>query len=101
MQIDAVQGTLRVRIGPTFQTLDVELIQSAVGALGPLSRLAIDFADVRECDDSALAHLARMVTPFGSKVTLRGLTIQQSRLLAQLGMDRRRLRSARHVARTA
>jgi anti-anti-sigma regulatory factor len=96
MRIDTVRDTLRVRIGPTFEALDVELIQSSVVALGPLSGLAIDFADVRRCDDAALAHLARVVTSLGDKdVTLRGLTIHQSRLLESLGVDRRQLRSCR------
>ncbi len=93
MQIDAVRNTLRVRVGPTFEALDVEIIQNSVAALGPVSRLAIEFVDVRECDDAALAQLARMVSSLGKrKVTLSGLTMHQSRLLAYLGVDLRQLR---------
>lgn len=95
MQIDTVRDTLRVRVGPKFEALDVEIIQSSVAALGPLSRLAIDFAGVRHCDDAALAQLARMVTSFPKKdVTVRGLTMHQSQLLVCLGLDRHQLRCA-------
>jgi anti-anti-sigma regulatory factor len=95
MQIDTVRDTLRVRVGPKFEAVDVEIIRNSVAALGPLLRLAIDFADVHQCDDAALAQLARMVTSYRKKdVTVRGLTMHQSQLLVCLGVDRHQVRCA-------
>lgn len=87
MQIDAVRDTLSVRVGATFGAPDVARLQEAVEALGPFSRLTIEFAAVRQCDDAALARLAGTLGSFArGEVTLRGLTIRQWRLLTYLGV---------------
>jgi hypothetical protein len=87
MQIDAVRDTLRVRIGATFGAPDVTRLQEVVAALGPFSRLTIDFAAVRQCDDAALARLARALLSFAKgEVRFRGLTLRQWRLLTYLGV---------------
>lgn len=88
MHIDTVRDTMRVRIGATFGAPDVTRVQEAVAALGPFSRLTIDFGAVRQCDDAALARLARALLSYAKgAVTLRGLTLHQWRLLACLGIE--------------
>lgn len=88
MHIETVRDTARVRVGATFGAPDVARVQEAVAALGPFSRLTIDFAAVRQCDDAALARLARALPSISEgEVTLRGLTLRQWRLLARLGID--------------
>lgn len=88
MQIDAVRDALRVRIGPRFDAVEVARLEEAVAALGPFSRLSIDFTAVRQSDDAALARLARSLTSFErGEVALRGLTRHQFRLLTYLGVD--------------
>ncbi len=90
MDIDAVQDTLRVRVGATFGAPDVARVQEAVAAFGPFSSLTIDFAEVRQCDDAALARLARSLASYErGQVRLRGLTSRQLRLLTYLGVDPR------------
>jgi hypothetical protein len=88
MQIDAVRDTMNVRMGATFGAPDVTRLDEAVAALGPFSRLTIDFGGVRQCDDAALARLASALVSFPKvEVTIRGLTTHQSRLLGYLGLD--------------
>jgi len=88
MQIDAVRDTISVRIGATFGAPDVSRLDDAVAALGPFSRLTIDFAAVRQCDDAALARLASaLVSLPKGEVTIRGLTVHQWRLLTYLGIE--------------
>jgi anti-anti-sigma regulatory factor len=86
MQIDTVRDALFVRIGATFAAPDVTRVQEAIAALEP-SRLTIDFAAVRRCDDAALARLGKALMSFArGEVTLRGLTVHQWRLLTYLGV---------------
>lgn len=92
MQIDAIHDTLSVRMGATFGAPDVTRFEEAVSALGPFSRLTIEFAAVRECDDAALARLAGALASLASgEINLRGLTLRQRRLLSYLGLDLDRL----------
>jgi hypothetical protein len=88
MQIDAVGEALDVRVESTFRASDVMLLQNTVAALVPFSRLTIDFSAVRQCDDAALADLARVLVclPKG-EVAIRGLTAHQSRLLTYLKLN--------------
>ncbi len=93
MQIDAVPDRLTVHVGATFRADDVERLREACVAFGPISHLEIDFADVRRCEDSALAHLASALASLEHGVVrLRGLTAHQWRFLtcARLSADRRR-----------
>lgn len=87
MQVDAADDALHVRAGSTFRAPDVVRLQEAVEALGPFSRLTIDFTSVRQCDDSALVRLASVLAciPKG-EVAVRGLTFHQWRLLTYLGV---------------
>ena len=87
MQIDAGREAIDVRIGPRFGEMDVERVQEAVAALGPCSRLTIDFTAVRECDDDALVLLASMLACLShGEVAVRGLSHHQWRLLTYLGL---------------
>ncbi len=91
MQIEAEPDSLNVHLGRTFTSGDVERLWDAFAAFGPFSRLRIDFAGVRQCDDSALARLASALTSFDRGVVrLRGLTAHQWRLLAYVGLDANR-----------
>lgn len=87
MQVDAVRDALTIRVGSTFGAPDVLRLEEAVNALGPFSRLTIDFVGARECDDAALVYLARVLAgiPDG-EVNVRGLTTHQWRLLTYVGI---------------
>jgi anti-anti-sigma regulatory factor len=92
MQIDAVADSVTVHVGETFSAPDAEKLQEAFTALGPFSRLEIDFASVRRCDDAALARLAStLLSAEHGAVRLRGLTPHQWRLLTYMGLEFNRL----------
>lgn len=87
MQIDARRGEIEVRVGATLRDTDVLRIRDALAALGPVSLLTIDFGETRQCDDAALVGLARMLSVLSrGVVTLNGLSLHQSRLLAHMGL---------------
>ncbi len=93
MHIEAVPQSLSVHFGRTFSATDVERLREAFVAFGPFSNLEIDFAGVRQCDDSALERLASALTSLDRGVVrLRGLSVHQWQLLtcAGLGASRQR-----------
>ncbi len=88
MQIDAVPNNVRVRVGQTFGHYHVEKLREAFVAFAPFSSLDIDFAAVRQCDDSALARLAGALRRFDHGVVrLRGLSVRQRQLVSYAGLD--------------
>lgn len=95
MQIDARGEAIDVRVGSRFDALDVARLQDAVAALGPCSRLVIDFAAVRECDDGALALLASVLRELDDRehllahgeVAITGLTDDQWQYLTCRGLE--------------
>lgn len=86
MWIDARRDVIDVRVGRTFGKKDVDRIHDAVEGLGAFSRLTIDFAEVRECDDAALVLLASLLRGGAGQVALRGLSHHQWRLLTYVGL---------------
>ncbi len=97
MQVDAVRDALTVRVGSTFGAPDVMRLEKTVNALGPFSRLTIDFVAARECDDAALVYLARVLAGIeDGEVTVRGLTTHQWRLLTYMGVHLDNVAGAPH-----
>ena len=87
MQIEAVRDAIDVRVGSRFGAPDVRRVQDAVAALGPCSRLTIDFTAARECDDAALVLLASMLGCLShGEVAVKGLSRHHWRLLTYLGL---------------
>lgn len=99
MQIDAGGDAIDVQVGPKFGAPDVRRVQEAVAALGPCSRLTIDFSAVRECDDAALVLLAGMLDCLShGDVDVKGLSRHQLRLLTYLGLSPKRHHGAPRLA---
>ncbi len=97
MRVEAVRDALTVRVGSTFGAPDVMRLEEAVNALGPFSRLTIDFVAARECDDAALVYLARVLACIqDGEVTVRGLTTHQWRLLTYVGVHLERVAGGPH-----
>ena len=89
MRIDAVRDALDVRVGQTFRDGDAARLEEAVAALGPFSRVTIDFAAARECEDAAVVRLARMLLGLSKgEVSVRGLTLHHWKLLTYLQIRR-------------
>ena len=92
MVIESRRGELSVLLGVTFHAKDAERLRDAIGALGPSSRLTVDFSNVHDSQDVALAMLVDSVVDMPpGKVALRGLTLHQKRLLKYLGIPEKRV----------
>lgn len=84
----AESGTTVVRLDDRFHAPQVRSIEELLSVLGPVPRLVIDFRNVREVDDAALASLAGSLRAFPeSRVTFRGLSRHVRRVLRYLGLD--------------
>lgn len=88
MVVIAESATTLVRLHGRFDSPRAHSIAELLSVLGPLQRVVVDFANVREVDDAAVANLARALgaSP-GSRVTFRGLSRHLRRLLRYLGVE--------------
>jgi hypothetical protein len=85
MRIQAMPGELVVRFGSRFDSNEVSRVAEAIAVFAPLTALTLDFGAIREFRDAAVAPLAAQVSAVGAKVTLRGLTRHQARVLQYFG----------------
>ena len=87
MHVQAKQGTVLLKIGKRFATPDAERLGQTVESLAPLSKVIVDFTEVREFHDAAFFLLSKALRALAKvKVVLRGLTLHQSRLLEYLAL---------------
>lgn len=88
MELDARPGALQLRFHYRFTVPEAQHLRDAVLALEPIRRLTLDFTDVRELQDSALAILASTFNALpGTRIAVRGLTLHQWRLLRSFGVE--------------
>jgi len=88
MHAQLTDGALLLRFGRQFGVQEAERLSEAILSFAPLSHLTLDFAGVRDFQDSACGLLATtLVANCGLKVVLRGLTVQQSRRLRHFGVE--------------
>jgi anti-anti-sigma regulatory factor len=77
-----------VRLDGRFDAPQARSLESLFSLFTPLRRVVIDFANVREADDAAVASLARTLASFrDSRVTFRGLSRHLRRVLRYVGID--------------
>ena len=85
MLIDAKPDGHLVRLGTKFGMVEARRLEEALLELEPRSHVTVDFTDVRDSDDAAFALLADvLVRPRPGTIALRGVTLQQSRLVDYL-----------------
>jgi hypothetical protein len=88
MQIHAAPGKLTIHFGRRFDAADSARAADALTAFRPLSVLTLDFGEVQEFHDAALAPLAAALgATRGADVILRGLTRHQTKMLSYLGVQ--------------
>lgn len=88
MELDATPGALQLRFHSRFSVPEAQHLREAVLALEPIGRLTLDFTDVRELQDSALAIVASTLNAVPrTRVVVRGLTMRQWRLLRYFGVE--------------
>ncbi len=86
MKIEAKNGGLSVWPGTSFNVDDVNRLDEAVSAFGPLSHLTFDCSKVHDLDPWVLVTLAHRLSklPKGT-VSMKGLAQHHRRLLEYLG----------------
>jgi hypothetical protein len=77
---------LSFEMGPSFAAEDAARLHEAIERAAPGTRVEIDFHRVRDCQDVALAVLARDIAAGRARVALRGVSQRQLRLLGYLGV---------------
>jgi len=82
MEVEAREGSLNVQLGAHFGVAEAERLSWALASRGSLPRVTLDFKEVREFEVAALWPLSLCLHELGgAKVTLRGLTGSQARIL--------------------
>jgi hypothetical protein len=88
-------GALALQIGHSFAPEDAERIHEVVERAAPGTPIQIDFRRVRDCQDYALALLARDLVGGRARIDIRGMSMHQRRLLGYFGVRAERAASGR------
>lgn len=88
MKIESNRGTLEAMVGQACDPEDIDELQQAIEAAGPLSQMLIDFSALQRCDYPALMKLASVLSSVNNcEIALTGITSHQARILRYLGFD--------------
>lgn len=87
MHIEATQGAILLRLGAAFTARDAERVAETLRTFAPLSRVTLDFGQVRSFEDAAFFPVVKALGALAKvEVVLRGLTLHHARLLRYLGV---------------
>jgi anti-anti-sigma regulatory factor len=87
MFVIAESATTLVRLEGRFDSPQARSLAELFSMFEPIRHVVIDFANVREVDDAAVANLARTLGAFpDSRVTFRGLSRHLRRVLRYVGV---------------
>ena len=87
MFVIAESATTLVRLDGRFDSPQARTLAEMFSMFEPVRYVVIDFANVREVDDAAVASLARTLGAFpDSRVTFRGLSRHLRRVLRYVGV---------------
>jgi hypothetical protein len=88
MKIESSSGRLEARVGRACAPEDIDALQQAIDAAGPLSQVRIDFSSLQRCEYPALMRLADVLSAVDNcEIALTGITAHQARILRYLGFD--------------
>lgn len=79
-------GSLTLELGQSFAPEDAVQIHELIERAPPGTPVEIDFRRVRECQDYALALLAKDLVARRDRVAVRGMSQHQQRLLGYFGV---------------
>ena len=87
MRIVAARSTVLLKLGTRFGAAEAERLHDVAMEFSPLAQLTLDFTDVRDFHDAAMAPLARTLRELrATQIVFRGLTLQQSHVLRCFGL---------------
>ncbi len=88
MFVIAESATTVVRLDGRFDAPQARSLEEMFSMFRPVRHVVIDFGNVREIDDAAVASLARTLGAFReSRVTFRGLSRHLRRVLRYVGLN--------------
>ena len=88
MFVIAESATTVVRLDGRFDAPQARSLEEMFSMFRPVRHVGIDFGNVHEIDDAAVASLARMLGAFReSRVTFRGLSRHLRRVLRYVGVN--------------
>jgi anti-anti-sigma regulatory factor len=88
MFVIAESAATLVRLDGRFDSPQARSLEQMFSMFKPVSHVVIDFANVREIDDAAVASLAHTLGAFPeSRVTFRGLSRHLRRVLRYVGVS--------------
>jgi hypothetical protein len=74
MQAELTHGTLRLHAGRRFTPVDADRLRELLAALGPFSRVFVDFSGARERSGAAVAAaMAALAALPGAEVVVNAL----------------------------
>lgn len=79
-------GALALQVLHSFAPEDAVRIHEVVERADPGTAIEIDFRRVRDCQDYALALLARDIVAGRARIAIRGMSQHQQRLLGYFGV---------------
>lgn len=79
-------GSLTLELGQSFAPEDAVRIHELIERAPPGTPVEIDFRRVRDCQDFALALLAKDLVARRDRVAVRGMSMHQQRMLGYLGV---------------
>lgn len=79
-------GALTLEVGQSFASEDAVRIHELIEHAEPGTPVEIDFRRVRECQDFALALLAKDLVGGRGRVAVRGMSQHQQRMLGYFGV---------------
>ena len=79
-------GSLMLEVGQSFAPEDAARIHELIERAAPGTPVEIDFRHVRDCQDFALALLAKDLAARRARVALHGMSKHQQRLLGYFGV---------------
>lgn len=87
MHVEAKNGRIQLKLGRVFAVRDAERVAEMLKSLAPFSDLVVDFTGTHDFHDAAFPALYAAIHGLTAvRITLRGLTEHQSRLLKYLDL---------------
>jgi hypothetical protein len=81
------RGEVVIRVDGTFDGRAATRLAGWLVEVPPGEPLVVDFSGVRECQDLALATVARGLSARGGRLAVGGLTRHQERVLRYFGVE--------------
>lgn len=96
MRVHVTPGAVVVRFGKRFAVTEAERVAETLSTFAAVADITLDFSEVRQFEEAAFGPVARALTAKDdARLSVRGLSRHQLRMLEYLGVARARLAASR------